>query len=186
MIRKSFAIILLATLALTSIAPAASGATSKNIVEKAIAINEAVPVFDTLLTAATCEYFGGPDGEIVDALANTEDITLFAPTDRAFRKLGRQLGLGRQGLNPGNVCSLPKDTLADVLTYHVYGAGAVSYKQALKLSPTKVTMLNGDKAKLRGKWFGLRIDGAPIILPDIAASNGVIHVVGAVLTPPGL
>ena len=82
--------------------------------------------------------------------------------------------------------SLPEATLADILTYHVYADGAVRYGQAVKLAPTKLTMLNGDKAKLKGRWWNLRIDGARIILPNIDAANGIIHVVNRVLTPPGL
>jgi uncharacterized surface protein with fasciclin (FAS1) repeats len=144
---------------------------SKNIVERAIQVNDLTGSFDTLLTAAQCPAF---DGAIVEALATTPDITLFAPTDRAFRQLG---------LNPSNVCDVAPDALADILTYHVY-PGAVSYRQALRLAPTTLTMLNGDDAKLRGGWWNLRIDGARVILPNVRASNGYVHVINKVMTPP--
>lgn len=183
MIKKLLAGVLLASVAVTAIAPAtASAAPSQNIVEKAIAVNERLPIFDTLLTAATCPSF---DGAIATTLATAGDITLFAPTDRAFRQLGRKLGLGRAGLNPHNVCTLPEAVLADVLTYHVYADAAVPYGQAVKLAPTKLTMLNGDKARLKGRWWNLRIDGARIILPNVRTSNGIIHVINLVMTPPG-
>lgn len=188
MFKKLIAGALLATLALTALAPAAVSAkhnSGKNIVERAIQVNSRTGAFDTLLTAAQCPAF---DGAIVAALANTQDITLFAPTDRAFRNLGRQLGLGWRGLNPSNVCDVDAvletpGALADILTYHVLPS-AVSYRQALRAAPTTLTMLNGDGAELRGRWWNLRIDGARIILPNVRASNGYIHVINKVMTLP--
>jgi transforming growth factor-beta-induced protein len=187
MIKKLLAGVLLASVAVTAIAPATvSAGSGRNIVERAIAVNDRTGAFDTLLTAATCDYFGGA---IANALATTDDITLFAPTDRAFKKLGRQLGLGRAGLNPSNICAtdsiLGAGTLEDILKYHVLPA-RVTYRQAVKAAPTTLTMFNGDEAKLKGRWWNLRIDGARIILPNVRASNGIIHVVNRVLTPPGL
>ena len=189
MFRKFIAGALLASLALTALAPVAASAnhtSGKNIVERAIQVNNRTGAFDTLLTAAQCPAF---EGAIVGALADTPDITLFAPTDRAFRDLGRQLGLGWKGLNPGNICDVDAvlDTpgaLADILTYHVYADGAVSYRQAVRLAPATLTMLNGDDADLRGRWWNLRIDGARIILPNVRASNGYIHVINKVMTLP--
>ena len=182
MIRSTLARTLLAALALTVAVPAVASAAEpdKNIVEKAVAVNANLPIFDTLITAATCG-----DGAIANALATADDITLFAPTDWAFVKLGRELGLGKAGLNPGNVCTLPKAVLEDVLKYHVYAEGAVRYGQAVRLAPITLTMLNEDDARLRGTFWNLRIDGARIILPNVRASNGIIHVVAEVMTPPG-
>ncbi len=100
--------------------------------------------------------------------------TLFAPTDRAFAALG---------LNPQNVCSVPSDALLDILLYHVI-TSKVTYRDAVKAIGSSVTMANGDQAAITGKWWNLRIDGARVILPNVPASNGVIHVVNAVLTPP--
>jgi len=174
MFRKFIAGALLATLALSALAPATIGADSKpskNIVERAIQLNDLTGSFDTLLTAAQCPAFAG---DVVEALATTPDITLFAPTDRAFRQLG---------LNPGNVCGVDAGALGNILTYHVY-PGAVSYRQALRLAPTTLEMLNGDDARLRGGWWNLRIDGARVILPNIRASNGFIHVINKVMSPP--
>src|SRR5512134_409522 len=110
MIRSTIARTLLAALALTVAVPAVASAADhdKNIVEKAIAVNANLPIFDTLIAAATCG-----DGAVADTLATADDITLFAPTDWAFVKLGRELGLGKAGLNPGNVCTLPKAVLED-------------------------------------------------------------------------
>jgi uncharacterized surface protein with fasciclin (FAS1) repeats len=177
--RKLIAGVALATLALTAIAPmTATAAGGKNVVERAVQVNNATGIFDTLIAAVLCTP------GIADALATTPDITVFAPTDGAF---------GRIGLNKGNVCSALDDAArADVLTYHVIdpalGLGKVSYREAVALSPTSVRMLNGDTAELKGGWLNLRIDGASsepsrILLPNVPASNGVIHVVSNVLLP---
>lgn len=174
MFKKLIAGVLLASLALTALAPVASASHSggKNIVERAIQVNKLTGSFDTLLAAATCDYF---DGAITDALAQPAR-TLFAPTDRAFHKLG---------LYKRNVCDSFKDdpaVLADILSYHVID-GKVSYRDARKAIGTSVTMLNGDPAAITGKWWRVKIDGARIILPNVRASNGFIHVVNRVLLP---
>jgi uncharacterized surface protein with fasciclin (FAS1) repeats len=161
---------LLALIAAALVGPsAASAAGGKNIVERTIQINRLTGAFDTLLAAATCTP------GIADALATSQDITVFAPTDGAFRKLG---------LDRRNVCDALDDAArADVLTYHVLPA-KVTYQHAVRVSPTTLTMLNGDPAELTGSWFTLRIDEARVILPNIRASNGLIHVVSSVLLPP--
>ena len=153
-----------------------------DIVGTAVAINDATGWFDTLIAAATCEYLG----TTVTDLLSSPDKTLFAPTDWAFQKLGQQLGLGKKGLNPHNICDVDKllgeGTLLTVLGYHVID-DRVSYQEAVKASPTKVKMLLGGKARITGTWWTLRIDGARIILPNLRASNGYIHVVDRVLNP---
>lgn len=189
MMKKIVAGVLLAALAITAIAPATVSAkdSNLNIVEKASAVNEKTGLFDTLLAAATCEEF---EGAIADALATTDDITLFAPTDRAFRKLGRDLGVGR--LNKHNVCDkINISLLGTVLQYHVVPA-EVKYRDALKLATRKgtpVDMLAGGQTELiRKGWFRLFVDGtnskpSRVILPNVDASNGVIHVINRVLVP---
>ena len=183
MYRKLFAGLLLASLALTSFSPALVSANGgKNIVEVAIDVNTATGKFDTLLAAATCPYLGTT---VTDILASPKK-TLFAPTDLAFRRLGQQLGLGDAGLNPGNVCAvdslLGDGTLLTILGYHVIDA-RVNYRTAKKAIGTKVTMLLGGKAKITGTPRKVRIDGARIIVKNVRASNGLIHVVNAVLIP---
>ena len=181
MIKRLLAGVLLASVAITAVAPAAATAhhrSSKNIVERTVGINDRTGSFDTLIAAVLCTP------GIADALANTRDITVFAPTDRAFRKIG---------LNRHNVCTNLDDVArADVLTYHVYPAGQVSYWQARKLATragTPITMLNGAEAELlKKRWWGLAIDGANsrpsrVIIPNVRASNGIIHVVNNVLLP---
>ena len=185
MIRKILASVLLASVALTAIVPAASAAPAKNIVEKAIAVNAATGQFDTVLTAATCDYLGGA---VVDILVSP-DKTLFAPTDFAFRQLGQALGLGTAGLNPSNVCSvdslLGDGTLLTILGYHVID-GRVAYRDAVAAIGGKVQMLLGGKAKITGTPRFVRIDSALITVRNVRATNGFIHVVNKVLTPPAL
>jgi uncharacterized surface protein with fasciclin (FAS1) repeats len=185
MIKKILPSVLLASVALTAIVPAASAAPTKNIVEKAIAVNAATGQFDTVLTAATCEYL---DGAVVDILVSP-DKTLFAPTDFAFRQLGQALGLGKAGLNPSNVCSvdslLGDGTLLTILGYHVID-GRVAYRDAVAAIGGKVQMLLGGKARITGTPRFVRIDSALITVKNVRATNGFIHVVNKVLTPPAL
>ena len=140
MFRKMIAGLVLASLALTVAAPAmATG--GENIVERAMQVNRLTGSFDTLLAAATCTSF---NGAIVDALDGPEERTLFAPTDRAFGKLG---------LNPHNVCKADLSALGglgNVLAYHVFD-GKVSYRTAVSLIGRSVPMLNGDLAAITGK-----------------------------------
>lgn len=174
MFRKFLVGILLATLAMTAIAPVASAhrTQGKDIVQRVIQINKYTGAFDTLLAAAQCDYFGPA---VVDALSEPS-TTLFAPTDRAFRKLG---------LNRKNVCSTfqgDQAGLLNVLTYHVYD-GVVSYRDARRAIGGSITMLNGQQASISGKWWRVKIDGARILVPNIRAGNGLIHVVNDVLVP---
>ena len=182
--RSILAAMLLSSLALASFGPAVSAAPSKNIVETAIAVNEETGKFDTLLAAAQCGYLGTT---VTDILASP-DKTLFAPTDRAFRKLGEALGVDG-GLRPKNVCSvdtlLGDGTLLTVLGYHVID-DRVTYREAKQLRGSKVEMLLGGKARIGGRPDALKIDGSLIIIRNVRASNGIIHAVKDVLTPPAL
>ena len=169
--RKLLTGLVLAVIA-SSIIIAPAAARGPNIVELAIAANKATHQFDTLLTAATCDEF---KGAIVDVLDGPDRVTLFAPTDRAFKKLG---------LTPENVCTaLPLDTLGDILAYHVLPGRNYSFQLA-RLSGSDVIMANGDPAAVTGHRWNLRIDDARIVLPNLGASNGVIHVISSVMTPP--
>lgn len=174
MLKRLMAGVLLATLAVTAIAPAASAnhTSGKNVVERAVQLNRYTRAFDTLLAAATCNYFGSA---VTDALQQP-GTTLFAPTDRAFHKLG---------LNKKNICATYQNdqaALLDVLTYHVYD-GKVTYRDARKAIGTSLTMLNGEQAAITGRWWRVKIDGARITVPNVRASNGLIHVVNDVLLP---
>lgn len=146
------------------------GGRQPNIVQRLIQMN-GHGRFDTLIAAATC-----PDlnGAIVDALDGPEMRTLFAPTDAAFLDIEQ---------TPGTICDLPAQALGDILAYHVYDA-KVSYVTARSLRGQSVTMLNGDQAALTGTKMRVFIDGARVLIPNIPASNGLIHVINEVMLPP--
>jgi uncharacterized surface protein with fasciclin (FAS1) repeats len=123
--------------------------------------------FDTLVAAVTATG-------LADALSGGE-WTVFAPTDDAFAKLG---------LNPDNVASaFSTEALTDILLYHAV-SGEVTSAKALTLLGD-VPMDNGKLAGL--KYFDGSIyvnDDSKVIIPDIDASNGVIHVVDTVILGP--
>ncbi len=124
--------------------------------------------FNTLIAAAKA-------AGLADALATTSPITVFAPTDAAFRKLPK--GTVEKLLEPEN-----RDKLRAILSYHVLPAQVLAKDVPHK--PTRVATLNAD-AKVRVSRAGKRVhvDNARVIKADIRADNGVIHVIDQVLIP---
>jgi uncharacterized surface protein with fasciclin (FAS1) repeats len=133
---------------------------TKDIVETAVAAGS----FKTLIAAV--EAAG-----LVETLKGKGPFTVFAPTDEAFAKLPA-----------GTVEALLKDKakLAAILTYHVV-SGDVRAAQAMKLSSAKT--VNGQSLKIVTKNGVVMIDNAKVVKADIAASNGVIHVIDTVVLP---
>jgi uncharacterized surface protein with fasciclin (FAS1) repeats len=99
----------------------------------------------------------------------TEKLTIFAPTDYAFAKLG---------LNPSNIDKVPN--LKEILLYHV--VKGVVFSRDLK--PGFVPTLNGAAVEVSFDKKKIFINNAGVVLPDIRAFNGIIHVINAVLLPP--
>lgn len=124
--------------------------------------------FKTLVTALEA-------GGLVDTLKGQGPFTVFAPTDDAFAKL--PAGQINELLKPEN-----KAKLVNILTYHVT-PGKVTAADVSKLNGKEVTMVNGAKAKIEVKDNQVYIDGAKVIVTDIIAKNGVIHVIDTVMTP---
>ena len=122
--------------------------------------------FQTLLTAATA-------AGLADTLANGGPFTVFAPTDEAFAKLGKDTIANL--LKPEN-----KDKLAGILKYHVV-AGVVKAADVVKLKEAKT--LQGGAAKVAVTDGKVTIDGANVVATDVIAGNGVIHVIDAVILP---
>jgi uncharacterized surface protein with fasciclin (FAS1) repeats len=135
---------------------------SKDIVEVA---GEAGS-FTTLLAAAQA-------AGLVDALKGKGPLTVFAPNDAAFAKLGPDAI--NDLLKPEN-----KQKLADILKYHVV-AGRVYADQAIKAG--KAPTLQGESVKIASNADGVTINGANVLAADIEASNGVIHVIDSVILP---
>jgi uncharacterized surface protein with fasciclin (FAS1) repeats len=113
--------------------------------------------------------------DLDDTLSDTsQKFTVFAPTDDAFALLGQE--------TIDDLLTKP-ETLADILTYHVY-SGEVSKETAETLVGSTVTMVNGDDVGLSKSGDNLLVNTVTVTAYDITASNGVIHVLDAVLLPP--
>ena len=138
--------------------PAKSGA-KLDIVDTAVAAGN----FKTLATALQA-------AGLIDTLKGEGPFTVFAPTDEAFAKLP-----------PGTVEGLLKDKakLTEILTFHVV-AGKVTASDVMKLSSAKT--VSGKTVSIDTS-DGVRVGGARVVKADIAASNGVIHIIDTVLIP---
>ena len=101
--------------------------------------------------------------------------TVFIPTDEAFAKLP-----------PGKLAALMKDksALKEVLLYHVV-TGTVMAADIAKLNGKGKKTAEGSDAKIMMMGSGIMVNNANVTKADIMASNGVIHVIDAVMLPPG-
>ena len=151
-----------------------------NIVEVAIAANNALGVFNTVLTAAQCDYF---EGAVVGILTGQEKVTLFAPTDSAFAELS---------LDASNVCDAfagDPAGLLNILAYHVTDGRRFSNSVFNRKGNAKEVEMILDTGYITTEggmiYDAGTTDGAGIVgdFFDINASNGVIHVIDKVLIP---
>lgn len=136
----------------------ALAAQAKDIVDTAVAAGK----FNTLATALKA-------AGLVDTLKGPGPFTVFAPTDDAFAKIPK-----------ADLDALLKDKakLTAVLTYHVV-PGKVMAKD---VKAGKVKTVQGSELTL-GTTGGVTVDAAKVVQADIAASNGVIHVIDSVVLP---
>lgn len=138
-------------------------AAEKDVVDTAIAAGQ----FETL--AAALEAAG-----LVATLKGTGPFTVFAPTDEAFAKL--PAGTVKNLLKPEN-----KQKLTAILTYHVV-AGKVMATDVAGLDQAK--SVNGKMIDIEVEGSTVKVNDAAVTAADIAASNGVIHVIDEVIMPP--
>jgi uncharacterized surface protein with fasciclin (FAS1) repeats len=138
-------------------------ASNQDIVDTAVGAGQ----FKTLATALQA-------ADLVDTLKGPGPFTVFAPTDEAFAKL--PAGTVESLLKPEN-----KAKLTAILTYHVV-PGAVKAEQVTKLTEAKT--VNGATVRVSTEHGKVMINDATVVKPDIAASNGVIHVIDKVILPP--
>jgi uncharacterized surface protein with fasciclin (FAS1) repeats len=124
------------------------------------------PDFSTLVAAVKA-------AGLVDVLAGTGPFTVFAPTNAAFAKLPE--GTVESLLKPEN-----KDKLVAILTYHVV-AGKVMAADVVKLD--KATTVQGGDVSIAASSDGVMVNDANVLATDVAASNGVIHVIDTVILP---
>jgi len=152
----------IAAVAALGVALAAPRATqAQDLVETAVAAGQ----FTTLAKAL------GEAG-LVETLKGTGPFTVFAPTDAAFAKLPA-------GALEGLLADKAK--LRAVLLYHVVPGRLVA---ADVLKAKSLTTVAGPAAKISTKDGAAMIDKATIVKTDVAASNGVIHVIDSVILPP--
>lgn len=133
-----------------------------DIVETAVAAGQ----FETLAAALSA-------AGLVDTLKGEGPFTVFAPTDAAFAALPP--GTVEDLLKPAN-----KDKLTAILTYHVVPG---RYPSSRVAGIDQAATVNGDTVDISAAGGRVMVDGANVVTADIAATNGVIHVVDKVLMP---
>jgi uncharacterized surface protein with fasciclin (FAS1) repeats len=144
---------------------ASSAASAEVMAGDIVKVASTTDGFSTLVAAVTA-------AGLAETLQGEGPFTVFAPTDAAFAALPK--GLLDKLLLPEN-----KDVLAKILTYHVVSG---------KVMAADVT--DGDVPTVEGQTIalstadGVTVNGAKVITADVAASNGVIHAIDAVLLPP--
>lgn len=151
-------------LAITLVLSGNSLAQDKDIVELAAGTED----LSTLVTAVKA-------AGLVETLQSEGPFTVFAPTNAAFEALPD--GVLDMLLKPEN-----KDKLKSVLTYHVL-AGEVMSKDVKTM---KAKTVEGSKAQVTVKGKNVMVDSAKVVMADVNASNGVVHVIDAVILPPSI
>ncbi len=143
---------------------AVRAASSPTIVDVALSVNAETGEFSTLIAAVVAADLVGP-------LSAVGQRTVFAPTDAAFLDLG---------LDASNIGDLPKDALTNILLYHVApgrrDSGSV-------VTSDRIRMSNGGFTRIRVEGGAAYINDAQILLTDVEARNGMIHVIDSVLLP---
>jgi uncharacterized surface protein with fasciclin (FAS1) repeats len=132
----------------------------------------------TVLLAAVSQ------AELAETLAGEGPFTVFAPTDAAFAAALEALNITAEDL-------LASEDLTGILLYHVVGGEEALYSNDVAAALAEagedglmVETLNGASFTVTADDEGVYVDGAQIIVTDILASNGVIHVIDAVILPP--
>jgi len=153
--------------AVAAVAVGAPAATSKPVTAKKNLVRTAVAAgqFKTLVSLVK-------QAGLAKTLSGNARYTVFAPTDAAFAKVPKATL---------KALAADKAKLRAVLLYHVV-AGRVTAAKVTKLRSAKT--LNGATVQIRVRGGMVYVNGARVVKPNILASNGVVHVVNKVLTPP--
>jgi len=165
MMKVSFSILLLIGLSMTFVGCNGSEpmkTATMDIVDTAVSADD----FNTFVVAVKA-------ADLVDTLKSEGPFTVFAPTDEAFGKLPE--GTLDDLLKPEN-----KAKLASILTYHVV-AGKVMASDVVNISQAQT--VNGESLSITTSGGTVKVDNANVITTDIECSNGVIHVIDAVVLP---
>lgn len=137
---------------------ALTAAHAKDIVDTAVSAGS----FKTLVTAVQA-------AGLVDTLKGPGPFTVFAPTDEAFAKIPKA---------DLDALLADKKKLAAVLTYHVVPGKVM----AADVKAGKVKTVQGSEITV-STADGVKVDNAKVVSTDVAASNGVIHVIDSVIMP---
>jgi uncharacterized surface protein with fasciclin (FAS1) repeats len=140
-------------------------AAEMDIVETATAAGD----FTTLVAAVDA-------ADLVETLQGDGPFTVFAPTDEAFAAALTDLGLTAEELLADT------ETLTSVLTYHVV-EGEFFAEDVVELDGEEVPTVNGESVTITVDGDTVMVNDANVIQADVDASNGVIHVIDAVLIP---
>jgi uncharacterized surface protein with fasciclin (FAS1) repeats len=149
------------------IAPLAAGATSARAADDIVDTAVKAGSFTTLVTALKA-------AGLVETLKGAGPFTVFAPNDDAFAKLPK--GTVEDLLKPEN-----KAKLSSILTYHVVSGKVMSKDIAGKTLKSKT--VQGSEISIDATK-DVMVDKAKVVKADIETSNGVIHVIDAVMMPP--
>jgi uncharacterized surface protein with fasciclin (FAS1) repeats len=139
----------------------ATKAPKKNIVETAVGAGQ----FNTLVSLVQ-------KAGLAETLSGKGPYTVFAPTDKAFEKVPAAT-LEKLGSDP--------KALKRVLLYHVAEG---SYPAARVVDEDSIKTLAGPRVDVQVRGDVVRVGGARVIMPDVRASNGIIHAINGVLIPP--
>ena len=173
--RKVIALALVASISFAACGSDDEAATEETVTEETVA--EAAAAGDIVAVASSTEGFSTlvaalSAAGLVETLQGAGPFTVFAPSDDAFAAL--PAGLLEKLLLPENVA-----VLTSILTYHVVSGTVMS-----------ADIMAGDVPTVEGSTValdtasGVTVNGATVTTADVAASNGVIHVIDAVIVPP--
>lgn len=148
-----------------TIAPVETPAGEQDLVELAVSTDE----LSTLVTAVKA-------AGLVQTLKGKGPFTVFAPTNKAFEALPE--GTLEMLLKPEN-----KEKLAAVLTYHVLSGSYPAAKVKDGMTPKSV---QGETLEITKYDNGVKVNSARVIMADVMAKNGVVHVIDKVILPPSM
>ena len=155
-------------LSVLNIFPAIAGSTLQENPGTIVEVASSLPEFSTLVSAITA-------ADLVETLSGEGPFTVFAPTNDAFAKLPEA---------DLNALLADKEALTRVLTYHVV-AGTVLAEEVVTLAATGT--VEGSNIDIEVVDGDVILNGsAKVTATDVAAGNGVIHVIDSVLLPPAL
>jgi len=173
--KKVIALALVASISFAACGSDDEAATEETVTEETVA--EAAAAGDIVAVASSTEGFSTlvaalSAAGLVETLQGAGPFTVFAPSDDAFAAL--PAGLLEKLLLPENIA-----VLTSILTYHVVSGTVMS-----------ADIMAGDVPTVEGSTValdtasGVTVNGATVTTADVAASNGVIHVIDAVMVPP--